>query len=37
MKATSGVEFHVHVDWEAPLDVIVTISVLEDVEQFVVG
>jgi hypothetical protein len=34
---SGGVEFHLHVDWGAPLDVIVTISVLEDVEQFVVG
>jgi hypothetical protein len=25
------VEFHLHVDWDSPLDVIVTISVLEDV------
>lgn len=32
-----GVEFHLHVDWNSPLDVIVTISVLEDVEQFVIG
>jgi hypothetical protein len=30
-----GVEFHLHVDFTSPLDVIVTISVLEDVEQFV--
>lgn len=30
-----GVEFHLHVDWDSPLDVIVTISVLEDVEDFV--
>ncbi len=30
-----GVEFHLHVDWNSPLDVIVTISVLEDVEQMV--
>jgi hypothetical protein len=30
------VEFHLHVDWEAPLNVIVTISVLEDIEDFVV-
>lgn len=29
---TGGVEFHLHVDWESPLDVIVTISVLGDVE-----
>jgi hypothetical protein len=32
---TGGVEFHLHVDWNAPLDVIVTISVLDDVEQVV--
>ena len=30
-----GVEFHLHVDSPSPLDVIVTISVLEDVENFV--
>jgi hypothetical protein len=34
---SGGVEFHLHVDWGAPLDVIVTISVLEDVEALVVG
>jgi hypothetical protein len=32
-----GVEFHLHVDWDSPLDVIVTISVLEDIVQFVQG
>ena len=32
---TGGVEFHLHVDWDSPLNVIVTISVLEDVEQMV--
>jgi hypothetical protein len=32
-----GVEFHLHVDWNSPLDVIVTISVLDNVEQFVIG
>ena len=32
-----GVEFHIHVDWTSPLDVLVTISVLEDIEDFVVG
>jgi hypothetical protein len=32
---TGGVEFHLHVDWNAPLDVIVTITVLDDVETFV--
>jgi hypothetical protein len=31
-----GVEFHLHVDWHAPLYVIVTISVLEEVEDFIV-
>ena len=29
-----GVEFYLHVDWTSPLDVIVTISVLEDIEKF---
>ena len=29
-----GVEFHLHIDWPSPLDVIVTISVLEDIEDF---
>ncbi len=33
--SSGGVEFHLHADWSSPLDVIVTISVLEDVEQFV--
>lgn len=32
-----GVEFHLHVDWASPLDVMVTISVLDDVEDFVRG
>jgi hypothetical protein len=32
---SGGVEFHLHVDWDSPLDVIVTISVLEDIEDFV--
>jgi len=32
-----GVEFCLQVDWESPLDVIVTISVLEDIEAFVVA
>jgi len=32
-----GVEFCLLVDWESPLDVIVTISVLEDIEAFVVA
>ena len=30
-----GVEFHLHADSSTPLDVVVTISVLEDVEDFV--
>jgi len=34
---SGGVEFHLHVDWPSPLDVIVTISVLEDIEQIVVA
>ena len=34
---TGGVEFHLHVDWPSPLDVAVTISVLEDVEQVVLA
>jgi hypothetical protein len=29
-----GVEFYLHVDFNSPLDVIVTISVLEDIEDF---
>jgi hypothetical protein len=32
---SGGVEFYLHVDWESPLDIIVTISVLEGVEDFV--
>jgi hypothetical protein len=32
-----GVEFHLHVDFDSPLNVIVTISVLEDIEDFVVA
>lgn len=32
---SGGVEFHLHVDWNAPLDVIATISVMEDIEDFV--
>ncbi|MBK3635562.1 hypothetical protein JHN52_22070 [Streptomyces sp. MBT97] len=31
-----GVEFHLHVDWDAPLDVMVDITVLDNVEQVVV-
>lgn len=29
-----GVEFHLHVDWNAPLNIQVTISVLEPIEDF---
>ena len=29
-----GVEFLLHVDWNSPLDVVVTITVFEDIEQF---
>lgn len=29
-----GVEFLLHVDWDSPLDVIVTITVLEDIDEF---
>lgn len=29
-----GVEFLLHVDWGSPLDVIVTITVLDDIEEF---
>lgn len=32
-----GVEFHLHVDWNSPLDVIVTISVLDDIVNFTVA
>jgi len=31
---TGGVEFLLHVDWDSPLDVIVTITVLEEIDQF---
>jgi hypothetical protein len=31
---TGGVEFLLHVDWDSPLDVIVTITVLEDIDEF---
>ena len=30
-----GVEFILHVDWDTPLNVVVTITVLEDIDQFV--
>jgi hypothetical protein len=29
-----GVEFLLHVDWNSPLDIVVTITVLDDIEQF---
>ncbi|MEU5042364.1 hypothetical protein [Streptomyces griseorubiginosus] len=29
-----GVEFLLHVDWDSPLDVVVTITALEDIEVF---
>ena len=29
-----GVEFLLHVDWESPLDVVVTITAFEDIEVF---
>ena len=29
-----GVEFLLHVDWDSPLDVVVTISVLDDITEF---
>jgi len=32
---TGGVEFLLHVDWGTPLDVIVTITVLDNIEEFV--
>lgn len=32
---TGGVEFHLHVDFDSPLDVVVTITVLDDIEEFV--
>ncbi|MDQ2688529.1 MAG: hypothetical protein M3Y28_11760 [Armatimonadota bacterium] len=31
---TGGVEFLLHVDWDNPLDVVVTITVLDDIEEF---
>jgi hypothetical protein len=30
-----GVEFHLHVDFNHPLDVVVTITVVDDIEEFV--
>jgi hypothetical protein len=32
-----GVEFHLHVDWDSPLHVQVTISVLDPIENFLVA
>jgi hypothetical protein len=29
-----GVEFHLHVDFDSPLDVVVTITALDDIEEF---
>lgn len=29
-----GVEFLLHVDWDSPLDVVVTITVLDDIVEF---
>jgi hypothetical protein len=34
---SGGVEFHLHVDWDSPLHVQVTISVLDEIENFVVA
>lgn len=31
---SGGVEFHLHVDWPSPLSVMVTITVLDDIEQY---
>jgi hypothetical protein len=33
---SGGVEFHLHVDWDSPLHVLVTITVLEDIERTIV-
>ncbi len=30
-----GVEFYLHVDWGSPLDVVVTVTVLDDIDQIV--
>jgi hypothetical protein len=35
--ATGGVEFCVHVDWDSPLNIQVTITVLDEIETFMVG
>jgi hypothetical protein len=32
-----GVEFHLHVDFDSPVDVIVTITVLDNIEEFVLA
>jgi hypothetical protein len=32
-----GVEFYLHVEWDSPINVIATITVLDDVEEFVVN
>lgn len=29
-----GMEFLLHVDWDSPLDVVVTITVFEDIAEF---
>jgi hypothetical protein len=34
---TGGVEFHLHVDWDSPLHVQVTITVLDPIENFLVA
>jgi hypothetical protein len=31
---TGGVEFHLHVDWDSPLNVMVTITVFDDIEVY---
>jgi hypothetical protein len=31
----AGVEFHLHVDWSTPLNVMVTVTVLDEIEQYV--
>ena len=32
---TGGVEFILHADWDSPIDVVVTVTALEDIEQFI--
>ena len=34
-QEAGGVEFLLHVDWGSPLDVMVTITVLDDIEDYV--